>query len=257
MNMISKKGFTLIELLVAMAIASIIMAAIVTTYQIQVRAANTQAALTDMTQIARVAVEIMSHEIRMAGINPTGNANARIITAEAGNLIFSLDVDDAAGTGQPNGDCCDANEIIRYYLSNDADGDGINDNIASNVECHLLRETGAGNDPASPCGGAGVNTQPLAFNVDGLNFVYLDADNNVLPSPVTGNDLNDIRSIELTMVTRAGLSSGGLLYSYTNAETYSNQQLTGTSDHWEFDPPDDSFRRLLLTTTINGRNLGR
>ncbi len=63
-------GFTLIELLVAMAVVSIVMAAVVSAYQLQVRGKNTQDALTDMNQTARSALEIMTYEIRTAGCDP-------------------------------------------------------------------------------------------------------------------------------------------------------------------------------------------
>ena len=245
MRALSKNGFTLIELLVAMAMASIIMAAIVSAYQIQVRGQNTQQALTDMNQTARAALEILTHEIRMAGCDPEESANARIITASPGELIFSLDIDDDGGTNKPDGDCCDGNEVIRYRLTTDSNSDGINDNISSGVECHLGRETGAGNDPTSGCGGTN-GLQPLARNVDALNFVYLDSDGNV-----TGA-LDDIRSIEVTLVARAGQASGGFLFPYTNNNAYDN--LRGN----EILPAQaDSFRRLQLTSTVNCRNMGR
>ncbi|MGB9499055.1 MAG: prepilin-type N-terminal cleavage/methylation domain-containing protein [Dissulfuribacterales bacterium] len=252
----AKNGFTLVELLVAMAIASIVMAAIVSAYQIQVMGKNTQEIITDMNQTARAALEIMAQEIRMAGCNPKGideNANGRprIITASPGELIFSLDIDDNLNTKQPDGDCCDSNEVIRYCLTNDAAGDGINDSIASGVECHLGRETGPGNDPDLACGGVS-GLQPLARNVDVLNFVYLDEDGVVIGAPVGVNDLKDIRSIEITLVARAGKESGGFLYSYTNKDTYKNQQGTEI-----LSAQNDRFRRLQLTTTINCRNPGR
>ncbi|MBA2880639.1 type IV pilus assembly protein PilW [Desulfosalsimonas propionicica] len=247
----TRNGFTLIELLIAMAITSIVMTAIVSVYHIQIKGKRTQEVLTDMNQTARAAQEIMINEIRMAGCDPAGNSNARIIEADAMELVFSLDIDNDAGANQADGDCCDPNEVIRYQLTNDADNDGINDNIANVVQCDLGRETGAGNDPQSACGGAGVNgLQAVARNVDALNFVYLDSDGNVLSTPVA--DPDDIRRIELTLVARAGEVSGGLLFSYANTNTYQNQQ-----DDVILPPQNDSFRRLLLTTTVNLRNIGR
>ena len=259
MKITPNKGFTLIELLVAMAVAGIVMAAIVSAYQIQVRSKNTQEALTDMNQTARAALEVMTREIRMAGCDPLQNSNARIIEADSADLIFSMDVNNDGDTNIPDGDCCDANETIRFYLDNDGDFNGINDNMAQ--ECNLRRETGEGNNP--DCPGDGVNAQPLARNIDALNFVYLgpdldgDGEPDVLPAPVAAAGLANIRSIQVTLVARAGRTSGGFLYSYTNTETYRNQQDAGSSDEWVFDPPNDSFRRLRLTTTMNLPNLGR
>ena len=249
-----ENGFTLIELLVAMVIASILGAAIMATYTTQVRAKNTQEALTDMNQTARAALELMTQEIRLAGLDPSENAGASIITADVGELIFSMDRGDAAvpPTHAPNGDCCDGNEVIRYHLSpaaRDADNDGVNDNIAGGVECNLGRETGAGNLPGNPCGaGPPGGLQPLARNVDVLNFVYIDDTGTVIPVPVA--DTRDIRTIQVTIVARAGTESGGFMYSFTNNDAYNNQQGT------EILPAQgDAFRRLRLTTTIACRNM--
>lgn len=238
----------MIELLIAIAMASVVMAAIVSAYQIQVRGKNTQEALTDMNQTARTAMEIMTHEIRMAGCDPTGGSDARIITADAGELIFSLDIHDGTNN-RADGDCCDNNEVIRYVLSNDSGPDGVNDDVASGGQCNLWRETGAGNDPANSCGGAGVDTQPLGRNIDALNFVYLDSDGTVLSTPVS--DPEDIRRIQVTLVARAGEASGGFLFSYTNSNAYANQQADEI-----LSAQDDSFRRLRMTTTVSCRNMG-
>lgn len=264
----NKNGFTLIELLVAMAMASIVMVAIISTYTVQVRAKNTQEALTDMNQTARAALEIMTHEIRMAGLDPTGNAGARIITADIGELIFSLDRRSAAGAPAPlapNGNCCDGNEVIRYHLSPaamDANNDGVNDNIAGGVDCNLGRETWAGHIPGNPCGaGTAPGLQPLARNVDVLNFVYLTDDNDgdgapdVLATPVATQALrNSIRTIQVTIVARAGTQSRGFFYEYTDNIIYRNNNPTGP----EIILPaqNDNFRRLQLSTTIACRNIG-
>ena len=246
-----KNGFSLIELLVAMAVTSIVMVAIVSTYTVQVRAKNTQEALTDMNQTTRAAFEIMTQEIRMAGLDSTEDANARIFTANTGELIFSMDRGNSGGTNAPNGDCCDGNEQIRYHLTNDADNDGVNDAIAGGVECHLGRETGSGLIVAHGCGGGTSGLQPMARNVDVLNFVYLDNTGAVIPVPVAASRLDDIHTIEVTIVARAGTESTGFLYSYTDANAYFNLQAQQV-----LPAPNDSFRRLRMATTIDCRNVG-
>lgn len=254
MNHMGKNGFSLIELLVAMAITSIVTIAIVSTYQVQVQAKNTQEALTDMNQTARAALEIMAHEIRLAGLDPTSDAGAGITTARADELIFSLDRRSNVGAvavNAPDRDCCDPNEQVRYHLTNDGDNDGVNDNIADGVECHLGRETGAGLIAALGCAGGTNGLQPLARNVDALNFVYLDEAGTVIPSPVAANRLDDIRAIQVTIVARAGTGSRGFFYDYTDNTAYfnlQNQQIIPAQG--------DDFRRLRLATTIACRNLG-
>ena len=217
----SNKGFTLIELLVAMAAGSIIMAAVVSTYALQVRGKNTQEALTDMNQTTRAAMEIMANEIATAGLDPFNSPKlAGIVTANANQLNFTMDISDGASF-QPDGDINDANENVTYQLYVDGDG---NQNLG--------RNTGGGN-------------QPLARNVDALNFVYLDENGNVTAT------LANIRSIEVTIVARAGEAGGtGFVGHYTDARSYQNRQGAEI-----LAAQNDSYRRILLTTTIQCRNM--
>jgi len=232
MKHIGNRGFTLIELLVAMALTSIVMAAVVSAYQVQVRGKNTQEALTDMNQTARAALEIMTHEIRTAGCDPNRTANAGVLIANANQLSFTMDIGNLAAPAaqrfQPNGADDDPNERIRYALYIDGDG---NQNL--------------GRSTATNAAGNGGNTQPLARNVDALDFVYLDQNGNVTATPA------NIRSIQLTLVARAGKAAGGFLYRFTDTTVYQNQQGTVI-----LPAPNDSFRRLLLTTTITCWNIG-
>jgi hypothetical protein len=50
-----------------------------------------------------------------------------------------------------------------------------------------------------------------------LNFVYLNAHQpNVIPTPVTGTDLEDIRSVQVTIVARAGATEAVLARKHTD-----------------------------------------
>ena len=77
----NKKGFTLIELMVAMAISTLVMAAIYSTYRSQLRSHVTQQAMVEMQQNARAAMFIMEREIKMAGFDPDDSAGAGITDA--------------------------------------------------------------------------------------------------------------------------------------------------------------------------------
>ncbi|HSM75405.1 MAG TPA: prepilin-type N-terminal cleavage/methylation domain-containing protein, partial [Desulfobacterales bacterium] len=186
-------GFTLVELLVAMAAASIVMVAVVSAYQVQVRSKNTQEVLTDMNQTARAALEIMTHEIRMAGCDPTLTAGAGILIANPNELRFSMDIVDPA-----------APEEFRFRADGLTTGPNENVHYAINADGHLGRDTGGG-------------LQPLARNVNAVDIVYLDADGNVTAA------LDEIRAIQVTIVARAGDAAGGFRHAHTDSDDYLNQ----------------------------------
>lgn len=214
------QGYTIMELLVAMAIVSIVMAAIISAYQLQVRSKNTQEHLTDMNQTARAALEIMTHEIRTAGCDPNRTANAGILINNNDELSFTMDIGNGGADPntafQPDGDTDDPNEQVRYAI---------------NANGHLGRDTGGG-------------LQPLARNVDALNFVYLDENGNITATPA------DVRSIQVAVVARAGQAATGFVYDFTDDQAYQNLQ-----GQVIFGPANDNFRRLLLTTTIACYNM--
>jgi type IV pilus assembly protein PilW len=220
MKRLNNSGLTLIELMIVIAISSILMGAVVSAYQVQVRSKNVQAALTDMNQTARAALEIMVHELRQAGCDPDGIAGAGIVNPGVNDITFTMDIGNTAGTSfQPDGRLDGPNEQVRYAI-----------NAAGN----LGRDNFQGN-----------GLQPLARNVDALNFVYLDEDGNVTAVPA------DIRSVQVTLVARSGQAPGGFMHTYTNTISYTNQQGTEI-----LAPQNDSFRRVLLTTTVACRNIG-
>ena len=228
-------GFTLIELMVAMVIGSILMVAVVSAYQIQVGSKNTQEALTDMNTTARAALEIMTHELSTAGCDPNNTGTAGIVNAGANDLTFTMDIGNTAGDSfQPDGLLDGPNEQIRYAI---------------NANGNLGRDR---------LDGAGL--QPLARNVDALDFVYLDGE----PPPDCERSCNwcggcrrfaDIRSIQITIVARAGRVAPGFMKTTVDNTDYTNQQGDDLLANGAPNPPSDSFRRLLLTTTVNCRNL--
>jgi len=71
-----QKGFTLVELMVVVAIFFFILAGVFTAYISQHRASVIQAQVTDTQQNARIAMDFLSKEIRMAGFGkPAGAVN--------------------------------------------------------------------------------------------------------------------------------------------------------------------------------------
>ncbi len=224
----SQKGFSLIELMVAMAIASVLMAGIYTFYHNQLKTHITQQEMVDMQQDARAAMYMMTREIRMAGYDPQ-NTGATIRTANVAQMAFDSDSD-----GTADGVINASSERFYYALSNDADRDG----LADGTPCNL--ERGGWNTPSDP-----VNLNPVALNIDALNFVYLDNDG------ITALNLADIRSVQITLVARSGDVVPVLMRKHTDNTIYTNQQGTVI-----LPAQNDNFRRIRLSATVKVRNLG-
>jgi len=218
-----------------MAIGLVVMAAVSMTFRSQQKSYLVQEQVAAMQQNLRAAMFCMEREIRMAGYDPTFNTNATITTASANNLEFNLDLD---GNGELS--TGDPNEEIRF-------------NLTAN------RELGR-----AVWGGGLV---PIAENIDAVNFVYLRGDGTQLDDDGAGNvtiNSPNIRAVEITLVARTGRGDRG----FQNSTVYTNQQGTaifsvdtdGIDNDGDgvIDEPGeaDNFRRRVLSTRINCRNMG-
>jgi type IV pilus assembly protein PilW len=238
-----KEGFTLSELLVVMVISGIVMAGIYSTYYTQQKSYVSHEQLVAMQQNLRAVTYVMEREIRMAGSDPTQNANAVIATANSNTITFTLDITGGESDGVDNdhdgvtdeadeenygdGDTGDTSENVTYALG-DGDGDLDND---------LLR-----------------NGSVFAENIDALNFVYLDGASppNVLDDDGSGNvttSISQIRSVQISVVARTGRKDP----QYTDTTAYYNQQ---DAVNPILAAQNDGYRRKLLTTEVKCRNLG-
>jgi type IV pilus assembly protein PilW len=233
--MISKpgrqSGFTLIELMVALGVSTVIIGLVVATLISQQKNHVTQDALVDMQQSLRAAMEVLGGDLQMAGYDPTGNAGATFLIADRAELQFQLDrngdgdfVDPILGA--------DPGELIRYALTNDANRDG----VADGTPCDLGRELDGG------------GLQALAENIDALNFVYLDRNGTVLPTPVV--DMSLISSVQVTIVARSGRTVPGFFIRHRDSAVYHNRQGTTI-----LAAPNDDFRRIAITHEFKCRNL--
>ena len=132
-------GFTLIEMLIAMAIGAVMMAAIVDTFVTQRKSYDLQEQIAEMTQNARIGMDMLNREIRMAGYNPAGAA-FDAIPYDTTKLERRSDLN---GDGDAGGD----GETIAYFYDSETR--------------QIIREAN------------GVQ-QPLAENITDFAFNYLD-----------------------------------------------------------------------------------
>jgi type IV pilus assembly protein PilW len=214
-----EQGFTLMELLVVMLMMGVVMAGIYAVYSSQQKSFIVQEDVAEMQQNLRAAMFFMVRDIRLAGCNPTGKADAGVTVANATTISLTMDIRGKDPDDPPDGDTGDPDESVTYALI-DTDSDGAVDSLG--------RDTGSG--PVT-----------VASNIDGLNFVYLDANGNVTADPAK------IRTVQLTVVARTEQSSTG----YVDKASYKNLQGTVV-----LPPQNDGFRRRVFATNIRCRNLG-
>ena len=182
------RGFTLVEILVAMVVSGLVLSGIYSTYQSQQSSYILQEQIAQVQQNLRAAMYLLTRELRMAGFNPSNNAEAGIVDGEWSSTSIRFTKDDNG-----DGDVTDSGEDLTYSLYTSGG----------------IQKLGRKNP---------TTNQPVAENIQELWFVYLDANNNVTAA------LSDIRSVEVTLVARAARETKD----YVNTLTYSNKLGTKT-----------------------------
>lgn len=188
----SQKGFTIIEVLVALALAGMATTAIYTTYTSQQRSYVTQQEVSFMQQNLRASMYLLTSELRMAGFDPTGNADAEIVavTSSPNTIRFTADLDGDGAISTTEGD----GEDVTYALYIE---DG-------------KQKLGRKNP---------TTARAVAENIEVLDLTYLDDDNN------TTTDPDEIRSIQITLVAKTDNKSPN----YSVPFTYQNLQGATTT----------------------------
>lgn len=176
-------GFTLSELLVAMAISGIVVGGAVMIFRTMVRSHNTQVELTTMQQNLRAAMFYLERNIRMAGFDPSGEADAGFAVIKTNRIAFTLDKDE-------NG-IIDSNWDERFDFRLDA-----------NNLVRIMPSTGA--------------SWLVSDNIEALNFVYLDVDGEPTSNP------SSVRSVQVTIVGKIG-EQAGFTNPYVDRMVYTNR----------------------------------
>jgi prepilin-type N-terminal cleavage/methylation domain-containing protein len=218
-----KRGFTLVELLIAMAVGTVIMAAVYAAMNLALRfSANTDRKVITQ-QDTRAVLDLMAMEIRMASYNPLNTTNTwssasplacmpnvpitykGIKSANANSIAVAMDLNNDGVIGCSCGACCGppntctnptcagANEYIVYSY------DGA-DTITRSVSCGNNFAILGGTAPYSNVRNAAVLPTPISL------FQYFDKNDNEITNTVNNNNspvngIPAIRRILITIVT--------------------------------------------------------
>ena len=171
----TQHGFTLIEMLITLAVGSLLMGGI---YGILIQQRNVYAMhqqMLEMRQNVRMGLDVMANDIRMAGFDPTGNAGAGIVTAEAALIRFTLDRNGNGTIGDA------AFEDVAYRAR------------SGSLRIQSVREKASG-------------FQAVVDTIQRLRFCYLLHSNDpqapCVPE-VPAEQLQNIRAVRLTLIARA------------------------------------------------------
>jgi type IV pilus assembly protein PilW len=200
------KGFTLVDILVGLAMASVLLAAVVSLFTSMGRSYTIQNVAADTQQVTRAGVEVMIQEIRMAGFDPVGSTatgivdnfgpdngfhnqhDGNIASTDAQNFAFTMDADmdgridhciDAVPAECPAADDNIENEMIAYRFNNGA----LQKYRSASARWENLTEQ----------------------NVSGLSFTYYDGAGAVTTA------VDSIRSVEISMTIQQPAGRGGMI----------------------------------------------
>jgi len=187
------RGFTLVEILVALAVSAIVLLAGSSFFLSMKKSYTIQEKVVGMQQDIRAAMEMITRDIRMAGLNPSGNAtNTGFVHNET---------DDTTN---------DRAIAIRYDYSGGGTVDfdlGYSWNEASET---LMFRNGAGNSFEALTEEGIINS---------VAFEYTLADGSTTANPVASDDLNNIRIVSIEI---CGQITGAYSDEFTSTYCFSS-----------------------------------
>jgi type IV pilus assembly protein PilW len=246
-------GFTLVEVLIAMLLSGIVIASIYSAFQSQQNSYLVQEQVSEMQQNVRIGLDMISKDIRLAGYNPAGSADAGFVDGVAFNAT-------AVNTN-----------ATQIAFTADLDGDGVIDNAAQDVDGNgsidmadmeriAYRLNGTNLQRYSSVTGV-ITWQTVAENIENIEFQYVLDDGSQTTTP-TAAQLTDIRDVRVSILVITESSDAN----FTNTRVYlpaSNDSyftkaadLSGTIWGPFSGTSTANFRRRLLKITVNCRNMG-
>ncbi|MCF8027092.1 MAG: prepilin-type N-terminal cleavage/methylation domain-containing protein [Desulfobacteraceae bacterium] len=201
-------GFTLIELLVAVAISAIVLLALGQFFISTTRTNTIQEKVAASQQEIRTVMEMITRDLRMAGLDPTKNADAGFTDNSDGtndeSIAFSFDYYNDDDDPYSDGDCDDDREHVSYSFDED------NGRIM-----YRWSNDGGVNWP-------GAQSLTQDNTVTSVEFEYFD-DKDALDSDNAFSDpAANLDDIEIVRVTICGTITGAYSEDLNNQLCFSN-----------------------------------
>lgn len=226
-----QSGFTLLEVFIALALSGMVMASIYSAFKSQQDTYKAQDQIVEMQQNGRAGLNLMVRELRMAGLDPSGAADAGITAADSTGITFTMVADDDGDDNDNDGIVDEDDELMTIqYDVYDAYGDGDND---------IGRQVGA----------AAATKRAICENIEAIEYFYT-LDNGTSKLNPAASEREEIRTIHISILLRTGAPVKQLL----NSQVY--QPASNSTNGTTWGPFNDGFRRRLLMTTIQCRNMG-
>jgi type IV pilus assembly protein PilW len=210
-KVLGQKGVSLVELLVVVVVLGVLLGGMYNTFQAQEHSSVVQERVAEMNQNARVALEIMSRDIRNAAYDPERydpsssaygwGAGARIWTATDTSIVYTVDWLDSA-------DCTDESLASDGAIGCPGEWGGFRFDAAQKV---LEKCFGSTSCSAADWYDFVDNIQSLQFT-----YIYTDGESSAtvgLPNDADAddtNDLDDVREVEIEVIAQrmAGFGEG-------------------------------------------------
>jgi len=235
----SVRGFTLIELLVVLAIVGMMMSAVYAVHIANIRAISVEAERVEIQQDQRISLDFITRQLRMAGYDKEESLLPKIEDARSNFIYYTADFN-------ADGDVDDAGEHVAFCIYNSADF-----GLALSYITGSSKTIGAVTSDANPLPIAHTHPPHLhqAFApIQDLEFFYTLKDGTTTTAP-TNMQLEDIRSVAVTIVTRADTPDPRWIDNTVYIPASGNAFNDGEAYK-------DNFRRRMMTANIRFRNLG-